>query len=106
MSYNQERGERKTRMSFKSLTIVHGGAAWYQIKLVSALKGVLACVTSRICQFLSHSSNHEKYQAGHLSVSNYRKYHLSSVQRVCIISGVRHKSEPVSSSPLWICQDK
>lgn len=82
----------------------HGWAAWYQIKLVSALKGVLSCATSRVCQFLSHNSNQEKYQAGYLTVSNYRKYHLSSVQRVHVTAGARYKSQPISSSPAWLCQ--
>lgn len=95
--------ERKTRKQI-NVKIAHGWAAWYQIKLVSALKGVLACVTSRVCQFLSHSSNQEKYQAGHLTVSNYRKYNLSPVQRVRVTSGARYKSQPISSSPAWLCQ--
>lgn len=52
------------------------------VKLVSALKGVLAGLTPRICQLPSLSGDHREYQAGHLSVSNYRKYHLPFVQGV------------------------
>lgn len=73
-------------------------SCWYQIKLVSALTGVLAGLTPRICQLPSHRGNHGEYQAGHLSVSNYRKYHLPFVQGVWAMAGARHKPEPVSSS--------
>lgn len=99
----RKRGERKSRQQ-TTHTAAHGGALWYWTKLVPVQMGVLVWVTLKVCQFLSLGSNHEKYQTGHLSVSNYRKYHHSSVQRAHVISGARCKSEPVSSSPVGICQ--